>query len=114
MNRIVLTVTPAIMPLLSAALATNHMCPGHVGLRAGVCNGECIKCWNKAFEEANGWIRVSEQTPYVDGKPMANVIVTMEDCDEGRFVTNALDKAVTRENKIIAWQPYPEVYKGEA
>ena len=111
--RIVLNPQPNMIPLLSAALAANKMCPSHLGLRDKQCKHNCIKCWNEALENADGWIPVSEQTPYVDGKPMSNVIVTMLDSQGGRFVTNALDRNVTRENKIVAWQPYPETYKGK-
>ena len=62
----------------------------------------------------NNWIPVSQQLPYEGGKYMKSVLVTMEDCKGGRFVTNTLDRNVTRENKIVAWMPVPDVYKGEA
>ena len=60
------------------------------------------------------WIPVSKQQPYEDGKPMRSVLVTMEDYKGYRFVTNTLDKRATRENKVVAWMPVPEPYKGEA
>ena len=113
--RIVLNPQSYMIPLLSAALAANQICPRHLELKEKECKHchSCIECWNEALENADGWIPASEQQPYIDGKPMSNVIVTMLDSQGERFVTNALDRAVTRENKIIAWQPYPEIYKEE-
>ena len=111
--KIVLNPSKEMMPLLSVALAVNRICPHQLGLKAERCKDSCIKCWNKAFENADGWIPVNEQMPYVDGKPMSNVLATMLDCEGGRFVTNVLDRNCTRENKIVAWQPMPETYKGE-
>lgn len=60
------------------------------------------------------WIPCSIKEPYEEGKPMKSVLVTMEDYKGYRFVTNTLDKRATKENKVIAWMPVPEAYKGEA
>lgn len=98
------------------AAANEYICPEYFGLTP-TCNLNCIECWGTAFEiaEKNGeWIPVSQQLPYEGGKYMKSVLVTMEDCKGGRFVTNTLDRNVTRENKIVSWMPVPEVYKGEA
>jgi len=103
--------TKDMVHLLSATLVANKMCPHHLGLNENRCNYLCIKCWNEAFENADGWIPVSQQEPYIDGKPMSNVLATMLDCNGGRFVTNTLDRNCTRENKVVAWQPLPEPSK---
>ena len=102
--------------LIKALAASELICPDDFGLKSNY-DMACDECWRAAFEaaEKNGeWIPVSQQLPYEGGKYMKSVLVTMEDCKGGRFVTNTLDRNVTRENKIVSWMPVPKVYKGEA
>ena len=64
------------------------------------------------FDEDELWIPCSEKLPYEGGKYMKSVLATMEDYQGGRFVTDTLDRRVTKENKVVAWTPLPNTYMG--
>ena len=98
--------------LIKALAASEHFCPGDFDLES-TCNLICEECWKAAFEyaEKNGeWNRCSQNPAPKEGRP---VLVTMLDYKGERFVTETLDKRATKENKVIAWQYPPDVYKGE-
>lgn len=99
--------------LIKALAASEVLCPEYFGLES-TCDLICDECWKRAFEaaEKNGeWNRCSQNPAPKEGRP---VFVTMLDYEGKRFVTETLDKRATKENKVIAWQYPPDVYKGEA
>lgn len=98
--------------LIKVLAASEDFCPKDFGLEEP-CDFICEECWKRAFEaaEKNGeWNRCSQKPAPKEGRP---VLVTMLDYEGKRFVTETLDKRATKENKVIAWQYPPDVYKGE-
>jgi hypothetical protein len=99
--------------LIRSLAASEIVCPEDFGLEQN-CDLICTECWKAAFEtaEKNGeWNRCSQHPAPKEGRP---VLVTMLDYKNERFVAETLDKRATLDNKVIAWQYPPGVYRGEA
>ena len=73
----------------------------------------CVNCSDLTdyFESAR-WIPCSVQEPPEQDDRIKSILVTMEDSDGNRFVTNTLTKFATKENRVVAWMPLPEPYAG--
>jgi len=59
------------------------------------------------------WIPISKQPPPEQGDRIKSILVTMEDREGRRFVTNTLTKLATKENRVVAWMPIPAPYGGD-
>ena len=59
------------------------------------------------------WVPIDERQPPEQGDRIKSILVTMEDREGRRFVTNTLTKLATKDNRVVAWMPIPEPYGGD-
>lgn len=57
------------------------------------------------------WTPCNMQEPPEQGEQIKSILITMEDDNGYRWVTNVLNKLAVKNSKIVAWMPMPEPYK---